>query len=213
MSPSQIIALVIGVGCIGVALLIHEFAHAWMAYQLGDPTAKYEGRLTLNPVVHFEPIGALCLVITFWTSNGGMIMGWAKPVPIDSDNFKSPRLDMALVAAAGPFVNFCLAFLCSMLWITGIAQQAPFLLQALVKYLIVANVGFGLFNLFPFPPLDGWKIVGAMLPAEIHRKMQAWEHRLGIYSFVALFAIIIFLGPYTLQPVFHAVLSIFLGTI
>jgi Zn-dependent protease len=106
--------LLIGLGCLTFALLIHEFAHAWMAYQLGDPTAKYANRLTLNPVVHFEPIGFICLAASYISSGGSLIMGWAKPVPVNHDNFKNRSLDMALVAGAGPFVNFLVAFACSM---------------------------------------------------------------------------------------------------
>lgn len=206
MSP---IGIVIGVFSIAFALLIHEFAHAWMSYQLGDPTAKYEGRLTLNPVVHFEPIGFICLAATYITSGGAAIMGWAKPVPIDSDNFKNPSLDMAMVAAAGPFVNFFAAFLFSLLVLTGIVINTPFF--PVIRTLIVANVGFGLFNLIPWPPLDGWKIIGAMLGTKTHRKMKELETKMGMWSLVGLLVIVALFGNYFLYPANRAVLSIFLG--
>lgn len=207
MSP---LTLAIGVGCIAVALLVHEFAHAWMAFQLGDPTAKYEGRLTLNPMVHFEPMGAICLVLSFWVSGGSLIMGWAKPVPIDDQNFKSPNLDTALVAAAGPFVNFFFAFLCSMIYLTGLVSGT--FLQLIVVLLITANVGFGIFNLIPFPPLDGWKITGSVMPEAVRDKMQSWERRAGLYGLVGLFVLLAFIGPAVLTPLNAAALSIFLGS-
>ena len=185
MSP---IFLVIGLFCLAFALLIHEFAHAWMAYQLGDPTAKYEGRLTLNPKVHFEPIGAICLAVTYLAFNGALIMGWAKPVPMNSDNFKNRSLDTALVAAAGPFINFAVAVIFSMVYLLKIFEGNH--LQTVIGLMITANVGFGLFNLFPWPPLDGWKILGAVMPEAVTSQMRALENRLGIWSLVVLLVIL-----------------------
>ncbi len=180
--------LVIGLFCLAFALLIHEFAHAWMAYQLGDPTAKYEGRLTLNPTVHFEPIGAICLAVTYLATSGLVIMGWAKPVPMNSDNFKNRSMDTALVAAAGPFINFAVAVACSMVYLLGVFKGTP--LQVILGLMITANVGFGLFNLFPWPPLDGWKILGAVLPEAITSQMRALETKMGIWSLVVLLLIL-----------------------
>ena len=206
MSPSSI---VIGILSIGFALLIHEFAHAWMSYQLGDPTAKYEGRLTLNPAVHFDPAGAICLALSFVMSGGQAIMGWAKPVPIDSANFKNRNLDRALVAAAGPLINFLFSFGCSMLILTGLLVGTP--LFPIFRMLIVANVGFGIFNLIPWPPLDGWKIAGAVLGESINEQMERLESKLGIWSLVGLLVIVGLFGPSVLYPINRAVLAIFLG--
>lgn len=203
------VAIVIGVCCIMFALLIHEFAHAYMSYQLGDPTAKYEGRLTFNPIVHFEPVGAICLVGSYVASGGGMIMGWAKAVPIDPDNFKNRSLDTALVAAAGPFVNFFVAGICSLLIITGLVVNTP--LFMVVRTLLVANVGFAVFNLIPWPPLDGWKILGALGGESISRKMEDIEQKLGMFSLVGLLLIVFFFGPLFLYPANRFILSIFLG--
>lgn len=159
-----------------------------MSYQLGDPTAKYEGRLTLNPKVHFEPVGAICLAATYLMSGGSVIMGWAKPVPMNSDNFKNRSMDSALVAAAGPFVNFAVAVFCSMFYLLGLFQGTP--LQTVLGLMITANVGFGLFNLFPWPPLDGWKMIGAVMPEAITSQMRALENKLGIWSLVVLLIIL-----------------------
>ena len=191
------------------ALLIHEYAHAFMSYQLGDPTAKYEGRLSFNPIVHFEPVGAICLVVSYVASGGMAIMGWAKAVPIDPDNFKNRSLDTALVAAAGPFVNLFVAAICSILLLTGLALNPP--LYPIVRTLLVANVGFAIFNLIPWPPLDGWKILGAFGGETLSRKMEALEQKLGMFSLVGLLIIVAFFGPLFLYPANRWVLSIFLG--
>ena len=204
------VSIVIGLCSIMFALLIHEYAHAFMSYQLGDPTAKYEGRLSFNPVVHFEPVGAICLVVSYVTSGGMAIMGCDKAVPIDADNFKNRSLDTALVAAAGPFVNFFVAALCSILVVTGLAVPGnPLFL--VVRALLVANVGFGIFNLIPWQPLDGWKILGAFGGETLSRKMEMLEQKLGMFSLVGLLIIVAFFGPLFLYPANRWVLSIFLG--
>ncbi|MFA5508290.1 MAG: site-2 protease family protein [Vulcanimicrobiota bacterium] len=203
------LSIVIGVCCIMFALLIHEYAHAFMSYQLGDPTAKYQGRLSLNPIVHFDPVGAICLVVSFVSTGGGAIMGWAKAVPIDPDNFKNRALDTALVAAAGPFINLLVAAVCSILIITGLVLGTP--LYIIVRTLLVANVGFAIFNLIPWPPLDGWKILGAVVGRSASRKMEDLEQKLGMYSLVGLLLIVAVFGPLFLYPLNRAVLSIFLG--
>lgn len=201
--------IVVGLLCLAFALLIHEFAHAWMAYQLGDPTAKYEGRLTLNPLVHFEPIGAICLVLTYVSFHGQLIMGWAKPVPINPDNFKNHSLDTALVAGAGPFINFLVAVGCSMVYLVGLAAGTP--VQILLAKLIMCNVGFGLFNLIPWPPLDGWKILGALLPEAAASQMRALEAKMGIWSLVGLLLILALGGKSLLMWANTFVLGFLLG--
>ena len=201
--------IVIGICSIMFALLIHEFAHAYMSYQLGDPTAKYEGRLTFNPIVHFEPIGAICLIFSYVSTGGAAIMGWAKAVPINADNFKNRSFDTALVAAAGPFVNLFFAFLCSLLILTGVVIGTP--LFIVVRTLIVANVGFAIFNLLPWPPLDGWKILGAVLGENMSRKMEHLEKKMGMWSLVGLLLFVGLFGSLFLYPANRAVLSVFLG--
>jgi Zn-dependent protease len=202
-------ALVIGLLCLAFALLIHEFAHAWMAYQLGDPTAKYEGRLTLNPIVHFETVGAICLAVTYITMHGRLIMGWAKPVPVNSDNFKSRSLDTALVALAGPFVNFLVAIPCSVLYLARVFAGTP--LELVLAKMVMANVGFGLFNLIPWPPLDGWKILGAVLPEAVTEQMRSLEARMGIWSLLGLLLLMALGGKTLLLAANTYVLSFLLG--
>lgn len=201
--------LLIGLLCLAFALLIHEYAHAWMAYQLGDPTAKYEGRLTLNPLVHFEPFGALALTVTYIASSGALIMGWAKPVPVKSEQFKNPSLDMALVAAAGPFINFLVAVGCAMLYLLGFFQGTS--LQTILGLLIGANVGFGLFNLIPWPPLDGWKILSAVVPASIASSMRELENKMGIWSLVGLLLLLALGGKHLLLSANIFILRFLMG--
>lgn len=201
--------MVIGLLCLAFALLIHEFAHAWMAYQLGDPTAKYEGRLTLNPVVHFEPVGAICLVATYILTQGRLIMGWARPVPVNVDNFKSRSLDSALVALAGPFINFMVAIPCSMLVLSDLVGGT--ILEVILARMVMANVGFGLFNLIPWPPLDGWKILGAVMPDGVTDQMRALELKMGTWTLIGLLLIMALGGKKILLMANTYILTFLLG--
>lgn len=201
--------IVVGILSILVALIIHEFAHAYMSYQLGDPTAKYEGRLTLNPIVHFDLVGAICLVASYLTTGGAAIMGWAKAVPVNADNFKNRRFDLALVALAGPFINFMLACFCALFILTGVVVGTP--VFPIFRTLVIANVGFGLFNLIPWPPLDGWKMLSALLGEQIASKMDDLEQKMGMWSLVGLLIIVGLFGNLFLVPANRAVLGLFLG--
>lgn len=139
-----------------IASTIHEYAHAWTAVKLGDYTSKAEGRLTLNPLSHIDPIGALLLVLVGF--------GWSKPVPINEYNFEKPVLHTAFVAAAGPISNIIIVLI------------SIFLFKLIPSYFllvfIVVNVSLAVFNLLPIPPLDGHKIVRALLPKGL---LYYWE--------------------------------------
>jgi Zn-dependent protease len=141
-----------------VSLTLHELAHAWVAWRLGDHTAKSQGRLTLNPLAHNDPLGTLMFVLTALIAN--LPFGWAKPVPVDPRNFKRAKEGMAIVAAAGPLMNFVLALLCwAVVRHVELSDQG---FEVLTKAYIV-NLVLGLFNLIPVPPLDGSRIVGAVM--------------------------------------------------
>jgi len=149
------------------AITIHEFAHAYVAYKLGDPTPKLQGRLTLNPLAHLDPIGFIALLLVKF--------GWAKPVMVNPQNFKKlgPRWGEVVVALAGPMANFISAFVSALL-----LKYFPFSvlppniaepLFLMLKYNLYINVAFGVFNLLPIPPLDGSKILEAFLPYELYK--------------------------------------------
>ena len=144
------------------AITVHEFAHGWVAYKLGDPTAKYMGRLTLNPLAHIDPFGTIILPLLLVLLRMPPI-GWAKPVPVDFMSLNNPKRDMFWVGIAGPSANFALAFILSV-----IIKTAPFLVQTFIGQVIVLaiiiNVILGIFNLVPIPPLDGSRIISAILP-------------------------------------------------
>lgn len=154
-----------------IALIVHEVAHGFMAWKLGDPTAKNLGRLSLNPIRHLDLAGtAMLLLLGF---------GWAKPVPVNMSNFKKPRRDMALTALAGPLSNFLLALVGALLW--GLVEKiAPaeaftdltvwFVLVYGLEIFMIINIGLGLFNLIPIPPLDGSNILACLLPPNLAAK-------------------------------------------
>lgn len=152
-------------------ITIHELSHGYMAYRLGDPTAKNAGRLTLNPIRHIDLFGFLMMLVAH--------VGWAKPVPVDMRYFKDPKRGMALTALAGPASNFILTLL---ILLTGtlLLRFSPdsivtaYLLLFLC-YTAVLSVGLGLFNLIPIPPLDGAKIFYAVLPDKLYRTMLYYE--------------------------------------
>ncbi len=168
-----------------LALTVHEFAHGYVAYRLGDPTAKSMGRLTLNPLKHLDPLGTLAFFI--------IKIGWAKPVPVNPNYFKNPRKDMLWVALAGPVVNLILAV------ISAIAVKAVWFLAATLPYSSIAeailvplnmvlmasvwiNLVLCIFNFLPIPPLDGSKILAGILPPDLARSYASVER----YGFVII---------------------------
>ena len=166
-------------------LPFHELAHGFIAYKLGDDTAKREGRLTLNPLYHIDYIGALCLLLVGF--------GWAKPVPVNMRRLNNPKRDMALVALAGPVANLLAAFagaiLMTIFVIIGIKTNMNDTVYDLIigffSYYIQVNVGLAVFNLIPLPPLDGSKILGAFLPTELYVKQLEYERYLS-FALIAL---------------------------
>lgn len=161
----NIIGLIISFGLLLIAMVVHEFSHGWVAYKLGDPTAKYSGRLTLNPLAHIDPIGTVLLpLLLYLSTNGQFVFGAAKPVPINYQALRNPKRDIIWIGASGPVANFIFALLCS---IFLRIQALPVLIQELLQNLIVINVVLGVFNLIPIPPLDGSRIVMGLLPRRL----------------------------------------------
>lgn len=162
-----------------LSIILHEISHGYVAYLLGDPTAKVQGRLSLNPLRHIDPLGLLMLIF--------FKMGWAKPVSVDIRYFKKPKRDFALTALAGPVSNFLVAFLSVLILFILAACGAPYsFVTALFVDMTVISIGLGLFNLIPIPPLDGSKVVGAFLPDKLYYKVLRYER----WGMVLLFAIL-----------------------
>lgn len=171
-----------------VAITIHEFAHAWMANRLGDPTARLEGRLTLNPIKHLDPLGTLVMVVSIFAA--GMGFGWGRPVPVNPYNLKHKNGDM-WVSLAGPFSNFILALLIALVFAlipATIASSWSLDFINLIRILISVNVALGIFNLLPIPPLDGSKVLFALLPPG-KNEIRTFLER---YSLIIFFFLIFF---------------------
>lgn len=189
-----------------MACVLHEWAHARAAYALGDPTGKYDGRLSFNPIVHLDPVGSVVLIVTALGSLGMMPIGWARPVRHNPDNFRHPFWDVALVAAAGPAINFILAMLFAGIYRLGLPPGPDFW-----QVLVAMNLGFGLFNLLPLPPLDGWKILQAFLPPALARSLRDFERKLGNQAAPIVLVIgFFFLGPHIISPIFASILELLL---
>jgi Zn-dependent protease len=152
-----------------LALTIHEWAHAYIAYRLGDPTAQRLGRMTLNPLAHLDLFGTLALVLIGF--------GWAKPVPVDPRNLRDPRKDMTKIAAAGPISNLLQAavfgILLRLIDLSGPAGGTPDVVVSMVTYGIFINCALAVFNLIPVPPLDGSKILYGLIPSMTNE--QVWK--------------------------------------
>jgi len=139
-----------------IALSFHEFAHAWMANKMGDPTAKNLGRLTLDPIKHLDLVGTICLIL--------FRFGWAKPVPINPRNFRKPVRDEILVSLAGIAMNFLVSFVAAafLYFIYGSVFTVSDIPSIIMFYIMILNIYFGIFNLIPIPPLDGFHIISAL---------------------------------------------------
>lgn len=176
-----------------IAFTLHEFAHAYVAYRFGDPTARNQGRLTLSPLAHLDPIGTILIFIAGF--------GWARPVPVNRFYFKNPRLAGILVSIAGPLSNLFIAFVGMVLLILMYDDiMASTVLANFFSILINLNILLFVFNLLPLPPLDGYRILEDLVPRDVRAKMTQYE---GYGVFIFLFLVITPLGKYTIFPIIH----------
>jgi Zn-dependent protease len=174
--------IIFAIPSILIASTIHEYAHGLIAYKLGDLTAKVNGRLTLNPLAHIDPIGALAMVF--------FKFGWSKPVPINENNFEHREIGSALTALAGPVSNFLTAGLTALIYkILQLQGSGP--IEFLLYVFIVINLSLGIFNLIPIPPLDGHKIVRAILP----KKLRYYWEKLENFSFIFILLLLLPFSP------------------
>ena len=190
--PSQLLFLLLSTAATLLCLTVHELCHGAAACLLGDPTARRQGRLTLNPLAHIDPLGFLLMLVAR--------VGWAKPVPVDTRHFKRPKRDMALTALAGPASNFVLAALAlgagSLLLALAPEEGGAALAYAVLFlcYVAVLSVGLGSFNLIPIPPLDGSKLLFSVLPDRLYYGYLRCERYL-LLAVVALAWFGFFSGP------------------
>ncbi len=198
----KILHLLIAIMALLPALTFHEWAHGFAAYKLGDNTAKADGRLSLNPLDHIDPIGGLMLLL--------LGFGWAKPVPVITRNFKKPKRDFAITSLAGPIANFVLAVISAILYGLSLFLIVKFqlsgaiaqVLPLLFLYSTTMNIGLGTFNLIPLPPLDGSNVLICILPNHIaakYARLRFYTH----YIFIGL--IILSRMPYPLSLVYDLI--------
>lgn len=183
-----ILNLVVILGVILFSMVLHELAHGVVAYWLGDDTAKDDGRLTLNPAKHIDPVMSILVPVLLYMS-GGPIFGGAKPVPVDTRNLKFGAWGMALVAIAGPLTNFLIALVSFLIGYWTGWLNMPGIVGLIFTELVLVNLGFGIFNLIPIPPLDGSRVLYALAPDVVREGMEKFE-KIGII--VVMILVIVF---------------------
>lgn len=188
-----------------ISVVIHEVAHGWAANALGDPTAKLQGRLSLNPTRHIDPVGSILVPALLVLSNSGFLFGWAKPVPYNPYNLRNQRWGEAIVGSAGVLTNLFLAVLFA--GIVRVAADAGMMEFAMLAAVVVSvNLSLGLFNLLPIPPLDGYTVLRGILPYRLSMSLRDFEDRInrgGIFSLI----VILFLFSYFLSAPFGTFVS------
>ncbi len=190
MQPENIFQIIVLI----YSIILHEIAHGYAAYAFGDKTAYYQNRLSLNPIPHIDPVGSILLPATLIFSGAGIIMGWAKPVPVAEHNLNPYKLGNFCVSFAGVFINVVLA----VVFIAIGASLADLSIKKLCAIVAITNLGLAIFNLIPFPPADGYRIISVFLNWEVKRKI---ENLLQNYFFATII-ISIFLASQIFVTIF-----------
>lgn len=203
----DLISSVITLAILIMSIVIHEVAHGYAAYRLGDHTAEYEGRLTLNPLKHLDLVGSFIVPVILYMTGSGFMFGWAKPVPYNPYNLRDQRSGELKVALAGPVSNLLVAL------VFGLGVRAlsggeglALLVADLCRLVVVMNIGLAIFNLVPIPPLDGSKVLYWFLPYRYYRVRQSLE-QFG-FLFVLLFA---YYFSSAITPIITSVYGLFTG--
>jgi Zn-dependent protease len=193
----DLFSTLIGFGIVLVSLTIHEAAHAWTADRLGDPTARLLGRVSLNPVVHIDPIGTILLPLLAAYS-GLPIIGWAKPVPVNISRLRHHRRDFMIVAAAGPISNFLQALILAAVFRIVYDPTDVDLVPAILRLGVETNLLLAFFNLIPIPPLDGGNVLAGLVPEGAARVLDQIRQ----FGFIALYALMLtgYLSALILPP-------------
>jgi len=183
------------------SIILHEMAHGYAANALGDPTARLQGRLSGNPLVHIDLLGSIIIPALLFFSQAGFLFGWAKPVPYNPYNLRNQKWGEAMVAAAGPATNLVLALIFSVIVRLGTDLGLASSFLQVAWYVVYINILLALFNMIPIPPLDGSKILTAILPyhaQQSFKKFTLWVERYGLIAmFVFIFVFInVFSGPF-----------------
>jgi Zn-dependent protease len=217
--------LVAALAAVGIMLLVgfpvHEFCHAWAAHRLGDNTARWQGRLTLDPRVHFDPIGGLMLAFTALLSAGSFFFGYAKPTPVNPMNLAGGRRGETYVAVAGPLSNLVMAAIVAVP--LRVILATPDLRRVIAGneiadfailvafYFVIVNIFLFLFNLLPIPPLDGWRAILGLVPSETAWRLREIETRYAAIIPVIFIAFIFLGGSRVLGPIAAGVRQLLLG--
>lgn len=202
---------------VGLAIILHEVAHGWVAERFGDNTARLMGRITLNPLKHVDPFGTVLLPAMMIVAGSPLIFGFAKPVPVDFSRLNPPRMGTVLVALAGPLTNVLLALLCGLLLHIDTLmspEQAPWLFLNLYRA-IMLNCGLAVFNMFPLLPLDGGRVVSAFLAGKVRQAFAVTER----YGILIIFTLLLAPGMFGVNvgmilgiPVFALIKTVLLMT-
>jgi Zn-dependent protease len=197
---------------------IHEFSHAWTAFRLGDSTARYQGRLTLDPRVHFDPFGGLMLIITAVLTNGGAFFGYARPTPVNPMNLSGGRRGEALVAAAGPLSNLIMAAVVAIplriYLASDLALTAGDLVGVVIQiayFFVLINAFLFIFNLIPVPPLDGWRVLLGLVPPRTAWQLRQFEAQYAQMIPFVFLIVFIFVAPRVIGPLGTALVRVLLG--
>ena len=177
-----------------MSVVIHEISHGFMAEYFGDKTARFAGRLTLNPINHLDIFGSILLPALLIISNSHFLIGWAKPVPYNPDNLRDRKWGTIAVASAGVLANFAMAIFFGLILRFSLVLNVPTGFYFIISSIVVVNLGLGIFNLVPIPPLDGSKIFFNLLPASSHEAVRFLEK----YSLILVIVFVIFLSKYLL---------------
>ncbi len=171
-----------------MSLTVHEWAHAWTADRLGDPTARLLGRVSFNPIVHIDPIGTILLPLVAMFS-GFPILGWAKPVPVNTSQLRSPKRDFMIVAAAGPLSNLIQAAIAAAIFhaVGGFAEAGQMGVARILLMAVSINLLLAVFNMIPVPPLDGGNVLAGLLPDSMGGLLQGMRQ----YGFIILYALML----------------------